>query len=59
MLQTYELYLIDEEGARSFLALTCEPTALSARAREEMERAHAAACEIEQFGRPLFGLSAN
>lgn len=58
MLQTYELYIDQDDGSRVFRALTCRRAELITRAREEMATTQAVTGEVHQFGKALFTISA-
>jgi len=55
MIQTYEL-MMDVEGERVFVPLTCQPGELITRARRALAEAGASSCDIKQFGGLLFSL---
>lgn len=58
MMQTYELYLDAGEPKPRFRALTCEAAELQAQVQIVIAEEGARSAEIQQFGSPLFTLSA-
>jgi hypothetical protein len=56
--RTFELYICDEAGGRTFEPLTCHRADLIRRAREVLERNGAASVEIWEGGEHLLTLGA-
>ncbi|MBI1200513.1 MAG: hypothetical protein GC203_21850 [Phenylobacterium sp.] len=56
--RTFELYVCDDAGQRTFEALTCQRADLIRRAREVLEQKAAAAVEIWEAGEHLLTLAA-